>query len=299
MTHIAIYRRGVSVAIPLRQTIRVGAYVLGRHLRGRRALSAGADARTAVPLQSRLRRLRQDRLSRTRSSTSASASPSASRRSTNAAPRSSSLAGGEPLLHREIERDRRGHHRAARNSSISAPTRCCSKRRSISSSRNPYFAWTVHLDGDREEHDRSVCQDGVYDRAVAAIARGQDARLSRQHQRHPVRHRRARAGGRGFSTRSARSASTASPCRRATPMSARPTRSISSTAAAPRSCSAASSPTRPRPLVVQPVEPVPRFPRRQPDLPLHPVGQSDAQLSSAGSGPATCSARAMPRPSKS
>jgi hopanoid biosynthesis associated radical SAM protein HpnH len=28
----------------------------------------------------------------------------------------------------------------------------------------------VHLDGSREEHDISVCQDGVYDRAVAAIA---------------------------------------------------------------------------------------------------------------------------------
>src|SRR5260370_9839400 len=34
---------------------------------------------------------------------------------------------------------------------------------------SPYFAWTVHLDGNREDHDRSVCQGGVYDRAVAAI----------------------------------------------------------------------------------------------------------------------------------
>jgi hopanoid biosynthesis associated radical SAM protein HpnH len=34
---------------------------------------------------------------------------------------------------------------------------------------SPYFAWTIHLDGDREDHDRSVCQTGVYDRAVAAI----------------------------------------------------------------------------------------------------------------------------------
>jgi hopanoid biosynthesis associated radical SAM protein HpnH len=32
-----------------------------------------------------------------------------------------------------------------------------------------YFAWTVHLDGDREAHDQLVCQEGVYDRAVAAI----------------------------------------------------------------------------------------------------------------------------------
>jgi hopanoid biosynthesis associated radical SAM protein HpnH len=33
-----------------------------------------------------------------------------------------------------------------------------------------WFSWSVHLDGLREEHDVSVCQDGVYDRAVAAIA---------------------------------------------------------------------------------------------------------------------------------
>ncbi len=31
-------------------------------------------------------------------------------------------------------------------------------------------------------------------------------------------------------------------------------------------------------MVVQPVRPVPRFPRRQPDLSLHALGQSDAQL---------------------
>ena len=34
---------------------------------------------------------------------------------------------------------------------------------------SPYFTWSIHLDGDQEMHDRSVCQQGVYDRAVAAI----------------------------------------------------------------------------------------------------------------------------------
>ena len=34
---------------------------------------------------------------------------------------------------------------------------------------SPYFTWSIHLDGDREMHDRSVCQEGVYDRAVAAL----------------------------------------------------------------------------------------------------------------------------------
>jgi hopanoid biosynthesis associated radical SAM protein HpnH len=32
------------------------------------------------------------------------------------------------------------------------------------------FAWAVHIDGLRERHDESVCRDGVFDKAVAAIA---------------------------------------------------------------------------------------------------------------------------------
>ena len=34
---------------------------------------------------------------------------------------------------------------------------------------NPYFVWSVHLDGDKQDHDKSVCQAGTYDRAAAAI----------------------------------------------------------------------------------------------------------------------------------
>jgi hopanoid biosynthesis associated radical SAM protein HpnH len=34
---------------------------------------------------------------------------------------------------------------------------------------SPYFAWAVHMDGLRERHDRSVCRDGVFDKAVDAI----------------------------------------------------------------------------------------------------------------------------------
>src|SRR5262249_35493847 len=31
------------------------------------------------------------------------------------------------------------------------------------------FNWSVHLDGDKEMHDKSVCRAGVYDKAVAAL----------------------------------------------------------------------------------------------------------------------------------
>ena len=34
---------------------------------------------------------------------------------------------------------------------------------------SPYFNFSVHLDGGIDDHDRSVCQDGVYVKAEAAI----------------------------------------------------------------------------------------------------------------------------------
>jgi len=34
---------------------------------------------------------------------------------------------------------------------------------------NPFFSWDIHLDGDKAMHDSSVCQEGVYERAVSAI----------------------------------------------------------------------------------------------------------------------------------
>ena len=34
---------------------------------------------------------------------------------------------------------------------------------------SPYLAFSVHLDGPREEHDHAVCREGVFDMAVAAI----------------------------------------------------------------------------------------------------------------------------------
>jgi hopanoid biosynthesis associated radical SAM protein HpnH len=40
---------------------------------------------------------------------------------------------------------------------------------------SPFFTWSVHLDGDEDMHDRSVCRPGVYRRAVAAIARAKAA----------------------------------------------------------------------------------------------------------------------------
>jgi hopanoid biosynthesis associated radical SAM protein HpnH len=79
-----------------------------------------------------------------------------------------SIAGGEPLLHKEIDEVVRGI--IARKKFVYLCTNALLLEKKIDLFEpNPYFTWSVHLDGDREDHDKSVCQEGVYDRAVEAI----------------------------------------------------------------------------------------------------------------------------------
>jgi len=79
-----------------------------------------------------------------------------------------SIAGGEPLLHREIEQVVEGI--IARKKFVYLCTNALLMEKKIDRFKpNPFFVWSVHLDGDREMHDKSVCEEGVYERAVAAI----------------------------------------------------------------------------------------------------------------------------------
>ncbi|WP_225768926.1 adenosyl-hopene transferase HpnH [Inquilinus sp. Marseille-Q2685] len=79
-----------------------------------------------------------------------------------------SIAGGEPLLHKEMAEVVQGI--IARKKYVYLCTNALLMEKKLDQYKpSPYFIWSVHLDGDREDHDRSVCQDGVYDRAVKAI----------------------------------------------------------------------------------------------------------------------------------
>jgi len=79
-----------------------------------------------------------------------------------------SIAGGEPLLHKEINTVVAGI--IARRKFVYLCTNALLMKKRLSLFKpSPYFVWSVHLDGDREMHDRSVCEEGVYDRAVLAI----------------------------------------------------------------------------------------------------------------------------------
>ena len=84
-----------------------------------------------------------------------------------------SIAGGEPLLHKEIEAIVEGI--VSRRKFVYLCTNALVMQKRLALFRpSPYFVWSVHLDGDREMHDRSVCEEGVYDRAVAAIRAAKD-----------------------------------------------------------------------------------------------------------------------------
>lgn len=79
-----------------------------------------------------------------------------------------SIAGGEPLLHRDMPAIVAGI--VARRRFVYLCTNALLMEKKLDDYRpSPYFVWSVHLDGDREMHDHSVCQPGVHDRAVAAI----------------------------------------------------------------------------------------------------------------------------------
>ncbi len=79
-----------------------------------------------------------------------------------------SIAGGEPLIHPEIDEIVR--RLLARKKFVYLCTNAILMERKLDKfAPSPYFAWAVHIDGLRERHDESVCREGIFDKAVAAV----------------------------------------------------------------------------------------------------------------------------------
>jgi hopanoid biosynthesis associated radical SAM protein HpnH len=79
-----------------------------------------------------------------------------------------SLPGGEPLLHPQIVEIVNGL--VARKKYIYLCTNALElKRRLPEFTPSKYLTFSVHLDGQREHHDFSVCREGGYDIAVEGI----------------------------------------------------------------------------------------------------------------------------------
>ena len=86
-----------------------------------------------------------------------------------------SIPGGEPLMYPEI--DRLVAELVKRKKYIYLCTNAILLKEKLDLfTPSKYLTFSVHMDGLREDHDDSVCRDGVYDQAVegirAALARG-------------------------------------------------------------------------------------------------------------------------------
>ena len=161
------------MAVPLNQAIRVGAYVLKQHLIGRKRyplvlmleplfrcnLACAGCGKIDYPAEILNQRLS---VAQCMEAVDECGAPVVV------------IAGGEPLLHREIDQIVEGA--IARKKFVIVCTNALLLEKKMELFKpSKWFTWSVHLDGDQEEHDRSVCQTGVYDRAVASIGRAKQA----------------------------------------------------------------------------------------------------------------------------
>ncbi|MBY0582266.1 MAG: adenosyl-hopene transferase HpnH [Sphingomonas sp.] len=79
-----------------------------------------------------------------------------------------SIAGGEPLLHRDMPKIVKGYI-AKKKFVILCTNALLLKKKIDDYAPSDFFTWSIHLDGDQGAHDHSVCQDGVYDTCIDAI----------------------------------------------------------------------------------------------------------------------------------
>lgn len=79
-----------------------------------------------------------------------------------------SIPGGEPLIHKEMPQIVEGI--ISRKKFVYLCTNAILMEKKIDDYKpTPYFTWSVHLDGLQEEHDKSVCKEGIFEKATSAI----------------------------------------------------------------------------------------------------------------------------------
>jgi len=83
------------------------------------------------------------------------------------------IPGGEPLIHKEIDQIVKGLVERKKFVSLCTNALLLEKKLHLFEP-SPYLFFSVHLDGLQEHHDKAVCQDGVFERAVKAIKAAQD-----------------------------------------------------------------------------------------------------------------------------
>ncbi|HSC19080.1 MAG TPA: adenosyl-hopene transferase HpnH [Rhizomicrobium sp.] len=155
------------MGIPFRQAAKIGAYAVKQHLAGRKRyplvlmleplfrcnLACAGCGKIDYPDEILNQRLSYDECMQAIEECGAPAV---------------SIAGGEPLLHREMPKIVRGF--IARDKFVILCTNALLLTKKIDDYEpHPNFSWSIHLDGDKAMHDKSVCLDGTYEKAVEAI----------------------------------------------------------------------------------------------------------------------------------
>lgn len=160
------------MAVPLMQAVRVGRYVVKQHMLGRKRyplvlmleplfrcnLACSGCGKIDYPAQILNQRLS---LQECLDADAEADAPVIA------------IAGGEPLLHKEMPEIVKGL--TARKKYVYLCTNGLLLDKKLDDYEpNPFFSWDIHLDGDKAMHDSSVCQEGVYERAVAAIRKAKE-----------------------------------------------------------------------------------------------------------------------------
>ena len=84
-----------------------------------------------------------------------------------------SIAGGEPLIHQQIGEITQGF--IERKKFVYLCTNAILLQKRLDQFEpSPYLTFSIHVDGLEEDHDDSVCRDGVWDVAIDAIKAAKD-----------------------------------------------------------------------------------------------------------------------------
>jgi hopanoid biosynthesis associated radical SAM protein HpnH len=155
------------VSVPLRQQIKVGAYIMKKRLTGEKRyplvlmleplfrcnLACAGCGKIDYPDHILNRRLSVEECVKAAEECGAPVV---------------SIPGGEPLLHKEIGQIVAELVKRKKFVILCTNALLLEKKLNLFTP-SPYLTFSVHLDGLKEEHDRSVCQTGVFDKAVEAI----------------------------------------------------------------------------------------------------------------------------------
>ena len=79
-----------------------------------------------------------------------------------------SIAGGEPLIHKDMPRIIDGYIRKKKFVYLCTNALLLEKKMH-QYQPSPYLTFSIHLDGNRKRHDTSVCLEGVYDKCIEVI----------------------------------------------------------------------------------------------------------------------------------